>query len=115
MREYLILKGSEKGKLLGLTEENFIDALIWDCRPSYLGVVTLKPRNIEGLTEFFEKGAKIYSTIVITAPEKDVEELAQYYGYVKKTDPAGIPYLTDEAVKIISRQNKAKLFQKAPV
>lgn len=108
----VILKDSEKGKLLGLTEQNFIDAFVWDCRPKYLGVVRLKPRSVEGLKEFFELGANIYSTIVITAPEKDVEELAQFYGYEKKIDVAGLPYLTDESVKKISRQNKEKLFQK---
>ena len=112
MNKNIITINSEKGKLLGLTSDNFEDAFIWDCRPAYLGIVRLKPRSADGLKKFFDLGSKIYSTIIITAPDTDVEELSKYYGFEKKIDQAGLPYLTDETVKIISRQHTARLFQK---
>lgn len=113
MKEYTIKLDSEHGKRLGLTSDKFDDAFIWDCRPAYLGIVRLVPKTEEALREFFQLGSKIYSTIVITAPSKDVRDMAKEFGYELKMDPAGTPYLTDEISKMRSRQHIQELTSKA--
>lgn len=115
MKQYLIHIDSELGKKLELTSENFEYALVWDCRPKYLGVVRLQHRSLEGLRKFFEAAKNIYSTIVITAPNQDAKDMAQYYGYESYVDVAGLPYLSDENVKKLYRQHKKELSQKAKV
>lgn len=113
MKQHLIHLDSEMGEKLALTSHNFESALVWDCRPAYLGVVILREKTIEGLRAFFEAGKEIYSTIVITAPSQSVRDMAQYYGYESKMYESGVPYLTDEHVKTISRQHKIELTRKA--
>ena len=112
MREYTIKLDSEHAKRLGLTSDKFDDAFIWDCRPTYLGIIRLKAKNEDALREFFQLGSNIYSTIVITAPSKDVLEMSKEFGYELKTDPAGTPYLTDEVSKMRSRQHIQELTSK---
>ena len=113
MKEHTIKLDSDLGKRLGLISEDFYDAFIWDCRPKCLGVVRLVPKTEEALRRFFELGSKIYSTIVIAAPLPDVYSMSQKYGYELKVDPAGTPYLTDEASKMRSRQHIQELTSKA--
>lgn len=112
--EKIILLDSDKAKLLGLTSDKFDDAFIWDCRPSYLGIIRLQQKNQEALIDFFNKGKKIYSAIRICAPNSEVVKLAPEYGYEVKTDPAGLPYLTDETLKTASRQHIKELSEKKP-
>lgn len=109
MRNYIIKLNDELGKRLNLTSDQFEDAFAWDCRPSYLGFVRLKPKTEEALRRFFELGKNIYSTIVITAPTKDIIEMSKEYNYEYKIDVAGTPYLTDEDAKTCSRQHLAKI------
>jgi hypothetical protein len=106
MIEKTIKLDSEPGKRLGLTSEDFEYALVWDCRPKYLGVVRLKPKHTSALKNFFELGKTIYSVIVISAPTQDIIDMSKDYGYELKKDPAGTPYLTDETLKIRQRQQK---------
>lgn len=113
MKEHTIKLDSEHAKRLGLTSDKFDDAFIWDCRPAYLGVVRLKPKDEEALRTFFQLGSNIFSTIVITAPSKDVQDMSKEFGYELKVDPAGTPYLTDEASKMRSRQHIQELTSKA--
>lgn len=113
MKEHTIKLDSEHAKRLGLTSDKFDDAFIWDCRPSYLGVVRLKPKNEEALRTFFQLGSNIFSTIVITAPSEQVKKMATEYNYELKQDPAGTPYLTDEISKMRSRQHIQELTSKA--
>lgn len=112
MKENTIKLNSELGKRLGLTSDQFEDAFAWDCRPSYIGFVRLKPLNQEALIDFFNKGKLIYSTIRICAPNSQVVELSKEYGYELKVDPAGIPYLTDDVSKTYSRQHIKELTDK---
>lgn len=112
--EHTILLDSEKAQRLGLTSDKFDDAFIWDCRPSYLGVIRLCPKTQEALIDFFNRGKLIYSAIRICAPNQDIINLSADYGYELKTDPAGLPYLTDETLKIASRQHIKELSQKKP-
>ena len=109
MRNYTIKLDSDLGKRLNLTSDQFEDAFAWDCRPSYLGFVRLKPRTPEALRRFFELGKDIYSTIVITAPTADIIEMSREYKYEYKVDPAGTPYLTDEVSKTYSRRHLAEI------
>lgn len=109
MRNYTIKLDSDLGKRLNLTSDQFEDAFAWDCRPSYLGFVRLKPKTPEALRRFFELGKDIYSTIVITAPTADIIEMSKEYKYEYKVDCAGTPYLTDEVSKTYSRQHLAEL------
>ena len=106
---YTIMLNSELGKRLNLTSDQFEDAFAWDCRPAYIGFVRLKPKTEEALRRFFELGSRIYSTIVITCPTKDILEMSKEFCYEQKVDPAGTPYITDEAVKTYSRQHLAEL------
>lgn len=112
-RNYTIKLDSELGKRLNLTSDQFEDAFAWDCRPAYLGFVRLRPKTKEALKRFFELGSKIYSTIVICAPLPDVYSMSKKYGYELKVDQAGLPYLTDESVKILSRQHIKELTTQA--
>lgn len=114
-REYTIKLDSELGKRLNLTSDQFDDAFAWDCRPAYLGFVRLRPKTKEALKRFFELGSKIYSTIVISAPLPDVYSMSQKYGYELKVDPAGTPYITDEASKTCSRQHLAEITGQAKI
>ena len=41
--------------------------------------------------------------------------MAQYYGYESYVDVAGLPYISDENAKKLSRQHKQKLSQKVKV
>ena len=109
MRNYTIKLDSDLGKRLNLTSDQFEDAFAWDCRPSYLGFVRLKPKTPEALRRFFELGKDIYSTIVITAPTADIIEMSKEYKYEYKVDRTGVPYLTDEVSKTYSRQHLAEL------
>lgn len=113
MREYIIKIDSELGKRLGLVSELFNDAFVWDCRPAYLGVVRLSPKNDDALRTFFQLGSRIFSTIVITAPSQMVVNMSKEYGYEFKMDPAGTPYLTDETLKTAQRQHLEGLTHKA--
>lgn len=113
MREYTIKLDTDLGKRLNLTSDQFEDAFAWDCRPSYLGFVRLKPKTPEALRRFFELGKDIYSTIVITAPTADIIEMSKGYKYEYKVDCAGTPYLTDEVSKTCSRQHLAELTRQA--
>jgi len=108
----IILLDDEKAKKLSLTSDKFSDAFVWDCRPSYLGITRLEPLNQQALIDFFNDGKKIYSTIRICAPNSDVIKLGKEYGYELKYDRAGLPYLTDEASKTLSRQHIKELTQK---
>lgn len=109
MRDHIIRLDSELGTKLGLIKANFDDAFLWDCRPSYLGVIRLTPKNKEALEIFFNLGKNIYSTIRICAPTQDIIDMSKEYGYELKIDPAGLPYLTDETLKIASRQRLQEL------
>ena len=113
MRTSTIKLDDELGKRLGLTSDQFEDAFVWDCRPSYLGVVRLQQKNTEALIDFFNKGKVIYSAIRICSPNSEVIRLSKDYGYVMKRDPAGLPYLTDEDLKTASRQHIKELTSKA--
>ena len=108
-REYTIKLDSELGQRLNLTSDQFEDAFAWDCRPAYIGFVRLKPKTEAVLRRFFELGSRIYSTIVITCPTEDVLNMSKEFCYEQKVDPAGTPYITDEAVKTYSRQHLAEL------
>ena len=112
MKEYTIKLDSDLGKRLGLISEDFYDAFIWDCRPKYLGVVRLAPKTEKALRRFFDLGKQIYSTIVITAPSQQVQDMATEYDYELKVDPAGTPYLTDEVSKTRSRRHMQELTSK---
>lgn len=113
MKEHTIKLDSDLGKRLGLTSEDFYDAFIWDCRPKHLGIIRLKPKTEEALRNFFRLGSNIFSTIIITAPSKDVLDMSKDYGYELKTDPAGTPYITDEISKTLSRQHIKELTSRA--
>lgn len=106
MRSNIIHLDSELGKKLNLTSDQFVDAFAWDCRPKYIGIIRLVPRNQEALKTFFELGKEIYSTIVISAPRQDVIDMSKDYGYELKKDQAGTPYLTDAVSKKRSHQRK---------
>lgn len=105
MRNYTIKLDSDLGKKLALTSDNFDSAFAWDCRPKYIGFVILRPKNKEALKQFFELGKQIYSTIMISAPLKEVEEMALEYGYTKGIDKAGTPFVIDESLKVLRRQH----------
>ena len=108
-KENIIRLDSELGKRLGLTSDQFEYALVWDCRPSYLGVVRLQQLNQQALIDFFNRGKLIYSEIRICAPNSEVVELSKDYGYVMKQDVAGLPYLTDGDLKRAARQHIQEL------
>ena len=55
---------------------------------------------------------EIYSPIVITAPSPDVVEMSKDFGYEYKKDPAGTPYITDDALKAYLHQRKAESIRK---
>ena len=109
MKSSTIRLDDELGKRLGLTSDQFDDAFVWDCRPHYLGVVRLRPKNQDALRNFFQLGSRIFSTIVIVAPTQDVLEMSKDFGYELKNDQAGTPYLTDESSKKLSRQHIEEL------
>lgn len=109
MRNYKITLDSNLGAKLNLTRDQFYDAFAWDCRPSYVGIIRLRPRTDAALQTFFEMGSKIYSTIVITAPDQKTINMSKDYGYELRVDAAGTPYLTDEVSKTYSRQHTKEL------
>lgn len=109
MRKFTITLNSELGEKLNFTSDQFYDAFAWDCRPAYVGIIRLKPRTDTALQTFFEMGSKIYSTIVITAPDQKTIDMSKDYGYELRKDAAGLIYLTDEVSKTYSRQHTQEL------
>lgn len=112
MKSNVIRLNDELAKRINLTSDQFEYAFVWDCRPKYLGIVRFKPRNQEALRKFFEMAHEIYSPIVITAPTPDVVEMSKDFGYEYKKDPAGTPYITDDALKAYLHQRKAESIRK---
>ena len=113
MQKCAIKLDDELAKKINLTSDQFEDAFVWDCRPKYLGIIRLKPKNQDALRKFFEMAHDIYSPIVITAPSKDIVEMSKDFGYEYKTDPAGLPYITDHALKTYLHQRTAESIRKA--
>ena len=100
MKQSTIKLDDELAKRLALTHENFEDAFAWDCRPKYVALIRLRPKNHQALLNFFEAGQQIYSEIRICAPNQEIIDTSKDYGYELKKDPAGLPYLTDEWYKL---------------
>lgn len=98
-----ILLDDPRAERLGVTRQSFQDFFAWDCRPHYIGIIRLKPRDKKSLEEFMDCGQKIFSEIRICAPDKDIIEIAKNYGYELRKDSAGTPYLTDELFKLNKR------------
>lgn len=99
-----ILLDDPKAERLGVTRQEFSDFFAWDCRPHYIGITRLRPRDKEALEYFMVCGQRIFSEIRICAPDEDIIEMAKNYGYELKKDTAGMPYLTDEQFKISKRK-----------
>lgn len=99
-----ILIDDPRAEKLGIGYETFRDFFAWDCRPRYIGIIRLRPKNKEALEYFMICGQKIYLEIRICAPDADTIELSKKYHYELKTDPAGTPYLTDEQYKLSKRK-----------
>lgn len=93
-----------RAEKLNITPQTFNDFFAWDCRPKYIGIIRLRPKNHQRLLNFFEAGQQIYSEIQICAPNQEIIDTSKEYGYVLKKDSAGTPYLTDEQFKLNKRK-----------
>lgn len=100
-RDYLIRLDSELGKRVGLTRSNFESAIVWDCRPEFLGITLLRAREPQEqiINELLRDLDKIQTPVQILAPTSMVKQLSEKYGYELKSDPAGSFYLTNLKTK----------------
>jgi hypothetical protein len=111
MRDHLIRIDSHLGKKIGLTSANFESAIVWDCRPAFLGITLLRPREPQEqiLNEFFRALDGIYTPVQVLAPTTMVKNIAEKYGYENKTDPAGSFYITNLKTKNLAKvQNQQR-------
>lgn len=104
-RDHLIRLDSELGKRVGLTSANFESAIVWDCRPKFLGITLLRPREPQEaiLNELLRALDKIYTPVQILAPTSMLKNIAEKYGYEMKSDPAGSFYITNLKTKDLTK------------
>lgn len=100
----IILIDDPKAEKMGITREGFRDLFAWDCRPHYIGIIRVEERTQADLEHFLNTSKDIYSIIRICSPKQYIIDTAMKYGYELKTDPAGMPYLTDEKYKLNKRK-----------
>lgn len=100
-RDHLIRLDSDLGKRVGLTSANFESAIVWDCRPDFLGITLLRPREPQQaiLNELLRALDGIYTPVQILAPSSMLKTIAEKYGYETKSDPAGSFYVTNLKTK----------------
>ena len=110
MRDHLIRLDSELGKRVGLTTANFESAIVWDCRPKFLGITLLRPREPQEaiLNELLRALDGIYTPVQILAPSSMLKTIAEKYGYETKSDPAGSFYLTNLKTKNLAKVQTKK-------
>lgn len=99
-----IFIGDPRAEKLSVTPQTFNDFFAWDCRPKYIGIIRLCPKDRQKLLNFFEAGQQIYSEIQICAPNQEIIDISKEYNYVLKKDSAGTPYLTDGTYKLSKRK-----------
>lgn len=107
----IIFIDDPRAEKLNVTPQTFNDFFAWDCRPKYIGIIRLRPKDHQRLLNFFDAGQQIYSEIRICAPNQETIDVSKDYGYELKQDPAGTPYLTDATIKIKKQELIKKGYQ----